>query len=152
MKFKTFIFIVSLVLVCVTSCKKSSPASVAVKPSTMSLITAKQWQFDTLYSSYSGPGTGTLQYARGGNANTVDLDDNRSIFWPDGTEDAFGYYNTNYAMLTWSFTNSDSTLIYYPANVYFSTPVYQRILKLDATHLTLYDSTGTSLDILVYKP
>jgi len=120
--------------------------------STLTLFTEKQWIFDTVYFNYTGAGTGNLVYARGGNSNTVNLDNARGVFWKDGTEDDFTY-NGVYLPLHWSFVNGDSSEIYSPPYpTYLPNGDYARILKLDATHLTFYDSTNSALDIFIYKP
>jgi hypothetical protein len=112
----------------------------------MGLLTGKQWQIDTLYYSYTGPGTGTLQYARGGSSNLTNGDDDRLIFWRDGASDAFA--GGNFYAWSWSMYSNDSTALI----LVTGGTVHTKILKLDATHLTYYDSTNQALDVLGYKP
>ncbi len=140
--FISFTFIASI-----TSCKKNNVTTVTVSDnSILGLLTEKQWQFDTLYSNYTGPGTGTVSYARGGIGNTINEDNIRDVYWKDGNADYFDNFG-NYQHDTWRFTNSDSTTINLtlPAS-----SIDIRIIKLDATHYTAYDSTDHTLDVQVY--
>ena len=117
--------------------------------STMGLLTRKQWIIDSAISNYSGPGTGTLLYARGSNNNIYNYDLVRSIFWIGGNEDGFNSIGAHYSY-SWKLTNSDSTALLISSG---GSPVYHaKILKLDATHLTFFDSTDNVLDINIYKP
>jgi hypothetical protein len=170
MKFSLSIIIVSfLFVVSSSSCSKDTTATV-VKYDTVSvtntdtlktiftdtsrlgLLTGKQWIFDSAFDNYTGAGTGSLVYARGANNNIIDLDTARFIFWADGKEDNFTSGGT-YLSLTWSFVNGDSSRIFTPASPpYIPANDYATIVKLDATHFTLYDSTFTSLDVFIYKP
>ena len=97
--------------------------------SILSLFTDKQWIADTVYSNYTGPGTGSLVYVFGSN----------------------GSGGIAYQPYTWSFINSDST-IYETVGINGSPTYIARILKLDSTHLTVYDSTSQALDISVMEP
>jgi hypothetical protein len=115
--------------------------------STLGLLTQKQWQFDSLYDSYTSPGTGILEYARGTGSNMVNEDNIRDFYWKDGDADYIdnlGNFTTN----TWTLDASDST------HLTLVTPggtIYGKILKLDATHFTFHDSTNQALDVQVYK-
>ena len=117
--------------------------------SRLGLLTRKQWVLDTVLNSYTGPGTGTLMYARGGSNNVYNYDLVRSIYWVGGTQDAFDNTGTNHPY-GWKFTNSDSTaLSILNGN---ATIFHLKILKLDATHFTIYDSVNNILDVQIYKP
>jgi hypothetical protein len=117
--------------------------------SKLGLLTRKQWVIDSAYTGYTGPGTGTLIYARGASNNTYNYDLVRSIFWIGGNEDHFNTIGAHYS-LTWYFNSSDSTSLTATSS---QLGTYQaKILKLDATHLTLHDLTNNVLDIQVYKP
>lgn len=117
--------------------------------STMGLLTRKQWIIDTAIGNYSGPGTGTLLYARGSYNNVFNYDLVRSVYWVGGNEDTFNSIGAYYPY-TWKLTNADSTaLLILNGN----TVAYRaKILKLDAKHLTIFDSTNNTLDINIYKP
>jgi hypothetical protein len=132
-----------LLIITVISCKKDIPAT---PPSAMSLIIGKQWQTDTLYYNYTGPGTGTLEYARGGSSNILNYDDDIAAFWPDGNEDILD--NGSYEVWTWSL-NTDGTVI---TIVTTGGTVIATIEKLDATHFNYYDATNHTLEVLVYVP
>ena len=123
-----------LAILVFSSCKKSKTTT---PPSVMSLFTGKQWIPDTIYINYTGPGTGTIVYIRGSNSNVQNYHDaDRGIFWADGSEDAFDA--TGYTQWTWSFENTDSTSF---TGNNGSVTNHVRIVNLDATHLTLQDST-----------
>jgi hypothetical protein len=118
--------------------------------STMGLLTQKQWIEDSAYNNYTGPGTGTLIYARGAVGNAQNLDALRSIFWPDGSAEFFdlsGHYNAD----SWTITaGTDSTAIII---VQQSNPtIHGKIVKLDATHLNIMDSTNSTLNVEIYHP
>lgn len=117
--------------------------------SKLALLTRKQWVLDSVYTGYTGPGTGTLVYARGASNNNFDYNLVRSIYWLGGNLDNFNSIGAHYAW-TWQFTNTDSTT-FSVTNSQIGT--YQaKILKLNKTHLTVYDITNSALDIQVYKP
>jgi hypothetical protein len=151
----TFAALAFIVTIICLSCKKETTTvtvttidTVTVSDtSIMGLLTGKQWKLDTAYSGYTTPGSGTLIYARGGSSNSINLDDLREIFWRDGQYDVFDNAG-NYISSTWSFTGIDSSLI----QTIGSYTDYARVLKLDATHLNLYDSTNSTLDIATLKP
>jgi hypothetical protein len=122
--------------------------TVTPTPSILSLLTGKQWIFDTLYSNYTGPGTGTVQYARGASGNIQDLDNAVGFSWPDGT-DLYIDNNGNYVPGTWSIDDIDSTNLIESS---YGGTSRGKILKLDATHFNFFDSTHNLLNIQVYKP
>jgi hypothetical protein len=135
-----------------TTIIKDTFSIVGKDTSTLGLLTAKQWIMDSIYYNHNGAGTGTLVYARGRSNNTVNADGVRVVFWMDGSEDNFSVSGT-YLPLQWSFVNGDSSEIYTPPYpTYVPNGDYGRIVKLDVTHLTLYDSTNSALDIFIYKP
>ncbi|HLY69197.1 MAG TPA: hypothetical protein VKR53_05680 [Puia sp.] len=134
-------------------CNKNSTTTVYVSDhSTLGLLTGKQWELDSVYNNYTVPGTGTLIYARGV-LRTSPLDDSlRIIYWPDGNIDAFDGFE-NYFASNYVFIDSDSTTIKETAGgAACCLTDYIRILKLDATHFTYYDSSNNALDISIYKP
>jgi hypothetical protein len=58
--------------------------TVTAAPSTLSLLTGKQWEIDSVYINYTGTGTGILAYARGAAGNLENLDDYFATFTIDG--------------------------------------------------------------------
>jgi len=122
--------------------------------SILSLFTAKQWIYDTAIANYTGPGTGSLTYVRGGTNNVVDFDNTRYVYWPDGNSDIFDVpLFPTYLTGTWSFVQNDSTMLYFPANPPLNAePVYMRILAIDQTHCTIYDSTQQGYNVYIVKP
>ena len=104
-------FSVICLLAIVSSCSifnHSSKNKMAFASSVRGLLIAKQWIPDTIYVEYYGTGTGKLLYIRGQKNNLWNDDNDRGIFWPDGSEDAF---NANgYTSWTWSLSGSDSTV------------------------------------------
>ncbi len=149
---KSSLSILLLVILIGYGCKKETSLSTVTnsKPSVMSLLTAKQWIFDSMYINYTRPGTGTLGFSRAGNITIMNVTNYRYVYWPDLNVDMFT--PTGYLQQPWAFTNTDSTVLYYVPTSFRSYSVYQRILKLDDLHLTVYDSTSSQLDIFIYKP
>jgi hypothetical protein len=137
----TFLTVLLLAITTITSCTKDNTS---VDTSVMGYLTQKQWQLDTLYNNYTGPGTGTIVFVRGGSSNTVNLTNVRDIYWPDGTTEYFDNSGT-YSAGTWSITNADSTNLTAGSS-------HGKILKLDATHFNFFDSANNALNIQVYKP
>lgn len=131
------------------SCQKETVSSTQ-KSSVMSLLTAKQWIFDSMYTNYTGTGTGILSFSRAGNIITVNVSNYRYAYWPQMYVDMFT--PTGYLQQPWAFTSADSNVLYYVPTSFRSFPVYQRIIKLDNSHLTVYDSTSSQLDIFIIKP
>ena len=117
-------------------------------PTILSLLTGKQWELDTVYWSYTGPGTGTLVYTRGGSNNVEDLDAYYTTYTAQG--DFWCVENGTYYTAQWIFLNSDSAS-YKEVSPGFGT-VYARILALGATNLKVYDSTNSALDIEILAP
>ena len=113
----------------------------------MSLLTAKQWIFDTMYTSYTGIGTGTLSYSRPTNVTLLNLNNYRYVYWQDGSVDCF--ISGGYFQEPWTFSNSDSTLLYYVPTSFRTFSVYQRIKSLTANRLVIYDSTSSELDVFI---
>jgi hypothetical protein len=159
---KTTITILSLVLLItiVTSCNKetttvtithndtTTDTLITTDTSVLGLLTQKQWELDTLYYNYTGPGTGTLEYARGGSSNLINEDNLRDIYWPDGSTDYFDNSGT-YSTGTWTIVDVDSTVLHITTP---GGPIHAKILKLDKTHYTSFDSTNHALNIQIYKP
>jgi hypothetical protein len=123
---------------------KTSSSSVSV----LSLLTEKEWKTDSLYYNYTTPGTGTLEYARGGSSNILNYDNSRAAFWIDGNADIFEN-NGTYEAWSWSLNAVDSTAF---TLVTPGGTVHARILRLDATHLTYYDAVNHALDVLTSTP
>jgi hypothetical protein len=117
-------------------------------PSILSMFTGKQWELDTVYLNYTGPGTGTLVYTRGSSSNTENLDNYYATWTIDGY--LWQVENGTYYSSTWSFINSDSSTYKVVSTVYGID--YGRITKLDASHLTVYDSIAKALDIEILAP
>jgi hypothetical protein len=125
-----------------------SADTVGSAPSILSLLTGKQWEFDSVYVNSTGPGTGTLAYVRGGSSNAVDLDNEFYTWTSNG--DFWFYQNSTYYLSQWSFWNGDSSN-YKIVSTVLPTD-YGRIIKLSATGLTIYDSTLKTLDIQIPTP
>ena len=117
-------------------------------PSTLSLLTGKQWELDSVFNNYTGPGTGTLVYVRGAPSNTHNFDSYFAAFTIDG--DLWQIENGTYYLSKWNFVNSDSAL--YKVVSTTNVTAYGRILKLNATNLTVYDSTGNARDVEILAP
>jgi hypothetical protein len=141
MKKISLLFPVVCLLLVIYSCSTSNHASknkTASASSIRRLLIAKQWIPDTIYVEYYGPGTGKLLYIRGRKNNLWNDDNDRGIFWSDGSEDAF---NANgYKPWTWSLNGSDSTGFIGHTDVGNITN-HVKILFLDSIHLTMFDST-----------
>ena len=122
------LFILIVIISCLPSCTKDTVTTVTKTDtvtitvtdtlrtvfndnSTLGLLTRKQWIIDSAISNYSGPGTGTLLYARGAANNTFNYDLVRSIFWVGGNEDFFNTTGAYYSY-SWQLTNSDSTAFF----------------------------------------
>jgi hypothetical protein len=149
-----------------SSCTKSNPVTVrdttyitvndttilkdtiTTGPSILSMLTGKQWEIDTVYWNYTGPGTGSLEYARGGTGNAEDLDDYYSTFTVDGY--FWALENSTYLSGQWNFTNNDSST--YVVNLSGIGADYGRIIKLTDSTFTVYDSTAHALDIEQVTP
>ena len=162
----SFLFVSIVIISCLPSCTKETVTTVVktdtvtiritdtlrtvfTDNSTLGLLTRKQWILDTVFNNYTGPGTGTLVYARGSGSNTFDFSLSRTIFWLGWNLDTYNSIG-DYYPYTWSFNGSDSTAILMKRS---GQPTYHgKILKLDATHLTIFDSTNNALDIQIYKP
>lgn len=142
---KTFVPAVIVFLFIFGCSKSSNNNSNVVRIPTLTLLTEKQWYFDSVYSNYTKPGTGQVTYARGSSSNIQDLDTAHFIYHGNGTEDL---YRLGHYQLSWLFTDTDSTVIYNPPSSYNSVPVYQRILKLDTANMSLYDSTNSVLEVV----
>ena len=117
-------------------------------PSILSMFTDKQWEFDSAYTNYTGPGTGTLVYARGATNNVEDLDDIHATFTADGFY--WALQGTSYSSGQWNFTNNDSST--YVVNTPTFGADYLRIIKLTDSTFAAYDSTGHALDIEKVTP
>jgi hypothetical protein len=122
--------------------------TVTPAPSTLSLLTGKKWEIDSVYINYTGPGTGTLAYARGSSTNLENLDNYYATWTSDGY--LWQLENSTYYSSTWSFINSDSTTYKIVSTVYGTD--YGRILKLGAGNLTVYDSIAKALDVDIVTP
>jgi hypothetical protein len=149
-----------------SSCTKSNPVTVrdttyttiydttVVKDtlttghSILSMLTGKQWEIDTVYWNYTGPGTGSLEYARGGATNVEDLDNWYSTYTVDGF--FWALENSTYLSGQWNFTNNDSST--FMVNLSGVGTSYVRIINLTDTTFTAYDSTGHALDIEKITP
>jgi hypothetical protein len=117
-------------------------------PSILSMFTGKQWELDSVYTNYTGPGTGTLVYARGSSSNISNFDNYYATWTIDGY--LWQVENGTYYSSTWGFINSDSTTYKVVSTVYGTD--YGRITKLDASHLTVYDSIANALDVEILTP
>ena len=103
--------------------------------STIGLLTGKQWRPDTVYFNY--PASPNLVYVRGRSGNSANLDNYRFVFWRNGKEDAFNVGGVPYQASNYTFTNTDSTILFFPA-----VSIYQRILELSPNRARIFDSTG----------
>jgi hypothetical protein len=149
-----------------TSCTKSNPGTIrdttyttvydttivkdtiTTGSSILSMLTGKQWEIDTAYVNYTGPGTGSLVYVRGAINNTEDLDNVYSSYTADGFY--WALQGTFYSSGQWHFTNNDSST--YVVNTPSFGADYVRIIKLTDNICWLYDSTGNALDIEKVTP
>jgi hypothetical protein len=142
---KTIVPALIVFLILVGCSKSSDNNSNVVKIPTLTLLTEKQWYFDSVYSNYTTPGTGQVTYARGSGSNIQNLDTAHFIYHANGLEDL---YKLGHYQLSWLFTGADSTVLYNPPSAYNTVPIYQRILKLDTAHMSLYDSTNSALEVV----
>lgn len=126
---------------------KTDTVTVTAPPSRLSLLTGKEWELDTVYWSYTGPGTGSVVYIRGGANNSQNLDNFYSTFTANG--DWWAVENGTYFLGKWNFTDSDSTMI---KTVVGATTEYDRFLSLTATKYVLYDSAAQVLDVTIVAP
>lgn len=110
------------------------------------LLMGKQWIVDSLFNGYTATSKGTLVYSRGAANNIQNLDNYIVIMWPDGTQ--FFANSGSYATYTYSFLSADSLNLL----INNTKADYARIVKLDANHLTVYDSTNSALSYYDYKP
>jgi hypothetical protein len=117
-------------------------------PSTLSLLTGKQWEVDSVFDNYTGPGTGTLVYVRGGSGNLINLDSYFTTFTIDG--DLWQVEGGTYFLSKWNFVNTDSALYKVVSPVYGTD--YGRILNLSADTLNVYDSTAHARDVEILAP
>jgi hypothetical protein len=117
-------------------------------PSILSMLTGKQWEIDTVYWNYTGPGTGSLEYARGGATNVEDLDNWYSTYTVDGF--FWAYENGTYLSGQWNFTNSDSSAFQVSLSGLGTSHV--SIISLTDSTFTAFDSTGHALDIEKVTP
>ena len=151
-----------------TSCKKSNPVIVydttvvtvhdttivkdtitkTAGPSILAMFTGKQWEIDTVYSNSTGPGTGSLEYARGGTGNALNLDNWYSTYTSDGF--FWTLENTAYYSGTWNFTNSDSSA--FEVTLSGVGTSHLRLISLTDSTFTAYDSTGQVIDIEKITP
>ncbi|HLI94273.1 MAG TPA: hypothetical protein VKU83_11705, partial [Puia sp.] len=120
---------------------------VAPTPSKLSLLVGRDWEMDSAYSNYTGPGTGTLVYARGGTSNSQNLD-NYSYTWANnGIE--WALENGTYYQFPWTIVNGDSTLLKMTVGANLD---YARILYVSSTRADIYDSTASYLDVAIPVP
>jgi hypothetical protein len=129
---KNFFF--SFVILLLVACNKSS-STPQQKPSTMGLLTAKEWIYTEIYHDFDGT-SGTLIYKRGVSSNTENWDAARVVYWPDETTDEWGPVG-EYIRGSWQF-NNDSTQIHYTNSVGIDS--YTRIVVLDQSNFVWYDS------------
>ena len=119
----------------------------SAQKTTLSLLAAKQWKYDTLYFHYIGPGTGYVVYARGSNDNIQDWDNNRFVQWPNGTQDVF-LNDGSYLPTTWAYNGSSTAFI----SSYSSTNAHAHIISIDSTHQIVVDSTDHAYEVESLKP
>jgi len=160
---KTILFFVFLGFIVAVTCASCTKDTTTIRVTTidtltdtlnvsdnsqMGLLTQKQWVVDTLYYNFTGPGTGTLEYARGASHNLINEDNIRNAYWRDGTADYFDNSGNFQPNITWSFRSNDSTALLINSTIL----LHGKILRLDATHYNLFDSTSHVEDVEVYKP
>jgi hypothetical protein len=153
----TLVFLtLMLTLVNLISCTKTNTKTVTVydtvtveaPPSTLSLLTGKQWELDSVYSNYTGPGTGTLIYARGAAGNAEDLDNYYATYTIDGQ--FWQDVNGSFTLSNWSFTNNDSATI---KIVSTSSPTdYYKVIGLSSTKYIIYDTIYNVYDVNIPAP
>ena len=96
------------------------------------LLTAHTWMYKKYYTGYvDSSDLGTLVYKRGGIHNTLDLNNDFTTFYPDGTVDE--NYNGTHISGTWSFLDNTATAF----QVVNNTGVYTAtIVELDNRHFS----------------
>jgi hypothetical protein len=122
--------------------------TVTAAPSTLSLLTGKQWEFDSVYFYSTGPGSGTLVYARGASNNTDNLDNYFGNYTIEGQY--WQAANSTLYLSNYSFTNSDSNRLKIVSTSYGTD--YYNIISLSANKYVIYDSLSNVLDIEVPAP
>ncbi len=122
--------------------------TVTPDPSILSLITGKQWEYDSVFTNYTGPGTGTLAYVRDGSGNIENLDNFYSTYTAEGN--LWFVENGVYYLSQWNFSSNDSSTFTIVSST-FGTD-YCRIVNLSAAKFTIYDSTNKVLDIEIIAP
>jgi hypothetical protein len=81
MKAKIFFTLLFISVVFLSSsCTKTNAVIKTRTPSLMELLIGKQWIYDSAYTNYTGPNTGTVVYARRSSNNTYMRDDARFVF------------------------------------------------------------------------
>src|SRR2546423_6473564 len=137
---KQALFIAAITFMIFSSCKKQCPA---VGKSSFDYLIAHSWKYDKYYIGYTSPSNlGTLAYQRGRQTNTVNLDNDVSAFYADGTVDEIDQ-SGNHVPGTWQFGNKEMTLIIVKNS--FGT-FNTRIVLLDDNHFDWYypASDGTN--------
>jgi hypothetical protein len=136
---KYFVLILSVivVLLCNSSCKKSSSGKTPEQ-----LLTANTWK---MMKDSGTLGTNAWYYVRGGSSNTVNLDNDSIRFNLNNT----GVYHANGTSqnFSWNFTNSTKTELSWVVDLSSVTTITWNIQTLNATTLTYietYDESGTS--------
>ena len=154
----SLLFVSIVIISCLPSCTKDTVTKETIidtlrtfftDSSTLGSLTRKQWVLDTVYNNYTGPGTGTLVYAKGSASNTLNFDKVRTIYWLGGNQDGFNS-NGAYYPYTWHFEGTDSTTFMSSSSTLGD--FHAKILRLDGTHLTVHDLTNHALDVQIFKP
>ena len=131
----------------VSSCSKTDTVVKIVADSSVAeRLMGKQWIVDSLFNGYTATSKGTLVYSRGATNNAQNLDNYIVIMWPDGTQ--FFANSGSYATYTYSFKSADSLNLL----INNTKADYARIVELNASLLTIYDSTNSALSYYHYKP
>jgi hypothetical protein len=128
-------FFISLSLLFLGACKKSSSNPQPKPPSTMSLLTGKEWIYTEVYHDFDGT-NGTLIYKRGTSSNTENWDNARVVYWPDGFTDEWGPLG-NYIQGSWQM-NNDSTQMHYTNAIGINS--YTKVILLDQSNFVWYDT------------
>jgi hypothetical protein len=128
------ILLISCTILFFAACKKSS-STPQQKPSTMGLLTGKEWIYTEIYHDFDGT-SGTLIYKRGSSSNIENWDAGRVVYWPAGLTDEWGPTGS-YIQGEWQM-NNDSTQMSYTNSVGIDS--YTRIMLLDESNFVWYDS------------
>jgi hypothetical protein len=136
--------LLTVIFVSAFACKKDS-SNPPPATSKMGLLTANVWVYDSSYSNWGLPGQ-TVSFARNGQANIIDLSQDRVKFYTDGT---FNEILPTGALRqgpdTWSM-NSDSTVLLTNGGGYSNSA---KIISLTSTKFVWLDTVNNTRGVTV---